>query len=371
MTLGMLGGGQLGRMFAAAARRLDCRVVVLDPDPHSPAGQVADRHLARAYDDAAALDELAAECDAVGYEFENIPIDSVRQLAAKVPVRPGSEALAVSQSRTMEKDYAAQHAPDAPPAPHRAVADAAQLEDALAELGAPCMLKTDRLGYDGKGQRRVGGADEARAAFAELGGVACVLEKELELEREVSVLVAGDGAEYAAYPLIENEHRDGILHRSRAPADLPAAQAEAARGSALALARSFGYRGVLAVEYFLARDGRVYFNEMAPRPHNSGHHTIDSCAASQFEQQARALRGLPPASADQRAPAVMINLLGDLWANGEPDWRPLENDPDVRLHLYGKNAARPGRKMGHFCVLGDDPDAAAARADELHRGLAA
>ena len=198
-----------------------------------------------------------------------------------------------------------------------------------------------------------------------------MLEKELELEREVSVLVAGDGAEYAAYPLIENEHRNGILHRSRAPADLPAEQAAAARDSALALARSFGYRGVLAVEYFLARDGRVYFNEMAPRPHNSGHHTIDSCAASQFEQQARALRGLPPAAAGQRTPAVMINLLGDLWANGEPDWIPLENDPNVRLHLYGKNAARPGRKMGHFCVLGDDPDAAAARADELHRGLAA
>ena len=371
MTLGMLGGGQLGRMFAAAARRLDCRVVVLDPDPHSPAGQVADRHLARAYDDAAALDELAAECDAVGYEFENIPIDSARRLAARVPVRPGPEALAVSQSRTMEKDYAAQHAPDAPPVPHRAVADAEQLEDALAGLGAPCLLKTDRLGYDGKGQRRVADAPGARAAFAELGGAECVLEKELELEREVSVLVAGDGAEYETYPVIENEHRRGILHRSRAPAELPAEQAATARGSALALARSLGYRGVLAVEYFLARDGRVYFNEMAPRPHNSGHHTIDSCDASQFEQQARALRGLPPAPATQRTAAAMINLLGDLWTNGEPDWRPLERDPAVRLHLYGKRAARPGRKMGHFCVLDDDPDAAAARADELYRELAA
>ena len=368
--LGMLGGGQLGLMFAEAARRIGCRVTVLAPDPQCPAAAVADEHLVAEYDDAQALATLGARCDAIGYEFEAVPAASVRQLEARTPVHPDARALAVAQSRLAEKRFAAAHAPATPPTPHAAITHAAQLPAALERLGPACILKTDQLGYDGKGQARVRSAAEAEQAFAAHGGRPCVLERALELESEVSVIVARNTQRCVTYPVAENEHRGGILHRTCAPADIDASVRQTVQDSARALARALDYRGVLAVEYFLAADG-IYFNEMAPRPHNSGHYTLDACRVSQFEQQARILCELPPGNPAQHTPAVMINLLGDLWRDGEPDWTPLREEPSARLHLYGKRQARAGRKMGHFCVLDADLAAARARADELYASLAA
>ena len=353
-TLGLLGGGQLGRYFVLAAQQLGYRVVVVDPQPDCPAASVADVHLVAAYDDPAALVRLVAECAAVTTEFENVPADALRWLAAHRPVRPSAEAVGVCQNRLVEKRFLVEHG--FPLAPFAAIARAADLEAAGDEL-FPGILKVIRHGYDGKGQVRVATRAEALTAFAELGGEACVLEALLPLEGEVSVVLArGADGEVQAYTPSENEHRHGILDVSIVPARLPAERLAEAQAIARAIAEKLDYVGTLAVEFFLV-GGALKVNELAPRPHNSGHWTLDACTVSQFEQQVRALCGLPLGNPEAKQAAVMVNLLGDLWfdaqgAAREPDWAAIAA-PDLTLHLYGKSDARPGRKMGHYTVLGD------------------
>ncbi len=355
-TLGVLGGGQLGRMFVHAAQALGYRCVVLDPDAASPAGAVAQDHLKADYLDAAALEELARRCDAITTEFENVPARALEQLARTRVVAPGASAVAICQDRAREKaHFDASGVACAPYAVLRAPADLAAVPDAL----LPGILKTARLGYDGKGQRRVADRAQLAAAFDELGRVDCVLEQMLPLALELSVLVVrGAGGEVVTYPVQQNLHRDGILAVTEVPApDVDAALQAQARRSAAAIAAGMGYVGVLCVEFFVLKDGRLVVNEMAPRPHNSGHYTMNACDLSQFEMQVRAMAGLPLREPRLHSPVVMLNLLGDLWFDAAgreraPDWAGVLALPGAELHLYGKAQARPGRKMGHLNVIG-------------------
>lgn len=355
-TLGVLGGGQLGRMFVHAAQALGYRCVVLDPDAASPAGAVAQDHLKADYLDAAALEELARRCDAITTEFENVPARALEQLARTRVVAPGASAVAICQDRAREKaHFDASGVACAPYAVLRAPADLAAVPDAL----LPGILKTARLGYDGKGQRRVADRAQLAAAFDELGRVDCVLEQMLPLALELSVLVVrGAGGEVVTYPVQQNLHRDGILAVTEVPApDVDAALQAQARRSAAAIATGMGYVGVLCVEFFVLKDGRLVVNEMAPRPHNSGHYTMNACDLSQFEMQVRAMAGLPLREPRLHSPVVMLNLLGDLWFDAAgheraPDWAGVLALPGAELHLYGKAQARPGRKMGHLNVIG-------------------
>lgn len=365
-TLGLLGGGQLGRYFVMAAHELGFNVWVLDPDPDSPAGRLADRHLAAAYDDPAALDALATHCAAVTTEFENVPAATLRQVGRSIPVRPSAAAVAICQDRIAEKQFLHDH--HLPHAPFVVVRQAADLEQAPDHL-FPGILKVARFGYDGKGQAVVDSRQNGIAALGRLGGEACVLEARLSLDCEVSVVLARDAAGgTACFPIAENRHRNGILDVSIVPARIRPALATAAQDCALRIAAALDYAGTLAVEFFIAED-RLYVNEMAPRPHNSGHYTLDACTASQYEQQVRALCGLPLARPGLTTPVVMVNLLGDLWADGEPPWATLLDHHGLRLHLYGKREARPGRKMGHFTVM--DPDLPRALAVALEARAAA
>jgi 5-(carboxyamino)imidazole ribonucleotide synthase len=367
-TLGVLGGGQLGRMFTIEARTLGYRVVVLDPDPASPAGMLADRHLQADYTDQRALDELAATCAAVTTEFEHVPAEALERLAASCLVRPPVEAVAIAQDRIAEKSFLVRHG--FATAPFRPVRSAGELESAARELRLPALLKTSRLGYDGKGQVPVELAGDAAAAFERLGQVPCVLEERLALECELSVVLArgADGA-VAPFPVGENRHRDGILETTLVPARVPERLAAEARDLAIAVAEAMRYVGVLGVELFVANGGRLFVNEMAPRPHNSGHYTVDACSVSQFEQQLRTLCGLPLDEPRLLSPVAMVNLLGDLWARGEPRWAEVFRRPGVRLHLYGKTEPRPGRKMGHLNCLAADADRALALALEARDAL--
>ncbi len=355
--LGVLGGGQLGRVFCQAAQALGYRVAVLDPAESCPAGMVADEHIRAAYDDIAGLDRLARRCAAVTTEFENVPADSLRHLARTRVTAPSGDAVAVAQDRMAEKAYI--QAAGVPVAPHAAIQAVADV-DACSDALFPGILKTARLGYDGKGQIRVASRDEARQAFETLRGVPCVLEALQPLDYEISVVVARDLRGHAvSYPPSRNAHRDGILALSVADGSVPSGVADHARSHALSLARHLDYHGVLCVEFFVLRDGRVLANEMAPRPHNSGHYTQDGCLVSQFEQQARIMGGLPLGDTDTLRPAAMLNLLGDLWfdAQGrqrEPDWAGVLAVPGTRLHLYAKSEARRARKMGHVNILGAD-----------------
>jgi 5-(carboxyamino)imidazole ribonucleotide synthase len=352
-TLGLLGGGQLGRMFTVAARTLGYRVTVLDPDPHSPAAEFATGHLNAAYTDPAALADLARNCAAVTTEFENAPAAALDALAARTVVRPSGSSVAVAQDRRREKGFFAEHGfPVGPFAPVESDADFAA---ALARVKLPALLKTARLGYDGKGQARIDTPDDLKRAFREWKGVPCVLEELLALEREVSVVLARseDGA-IAAFPVAENRHARGILDLTIVPARIAPRLAEEATALAARLAGELEYVGVLAVEMFVV-GGRLLLNEIAPRPHNSGHYTIDACRTSQFEQQVRVLCGLPLGDPSQHTPAVMLNLLGDIWRGGEPKWEAVLRHAGAHLHLYGKRDARPGRKMGHVTVC--EPDA--------------
>jgi 5-(carboxyamino)imidazole ribonucleotide synthase len=357
--LGLLGGGQLGRMFCHAAQSLGYKVAVLDPAADGPAAMVADRHIHAAYDDAAGLDELARTCRAVTTEFENVPADSLRVLAARCRVSPAADAVAVVQDRIAEKAFVAgQGIPVAPHAPVRQEQDVRDAPDAL----FPGILKVARLGYDGKGQARVQTREQALAAFESFGRVPCVLEALLPLDHEISVVIARgfDGAT-VMFPVARNAHRDGILAVSavdRAALSGPDAALERAAGdAALRIAAGLDYHGVLCVEFFVLRDGALLVNEIAPRPHNSGHYTIDACLTSQFEQQARVMAGLPLGGTDLLAPAVMLNILGDIWyepgtdTQREPDWASALAVPGAKLHLYGKREARRGRKMGHVTIV--------------------
>jgi len=349
-TLGVLGGGQLGRMFCVAARTIGYHLVVLDPDSESPAGRIADVHIKADYTDQDALDELAAQCDVVTTEFENVPAESLRYLASKTTVHPSAESLEIAQNRNIEKKFAL----DAglKPAPHCAISSEAEVENAINQIGTPAILKSATLGYDGKGQVVINHADELLSAYQSMGGVECVLEKKIDLALEISAIVARNTkGQSVCYPIIENEHRNGILHMSIVPARVDEALAEKAKQQAASLADALGYTGILAVEFFISTDGELLFNEMAPRPHNSGHYTKDACVTSQFEQQVRMMCGLTPGDTRLVSPVVMVNMLGDLW---EPDWSVLLSHPEIKLHLYGKKEARPGRKMGHFNVLASD-----------------
>jgi 5-(carboxyamino)imidazole ribonucleotide synthase len=360
-TLGVMGGGQLGRMFVHAAQSLGYRTVVLDPDPTSPAGLVAHQHIATDYLDPAGLTQLADGADAITTEFENVPAEALRQLGQRRPVAPGGDAVAVCQDRAAEKAHFTACGVDC--APHAVIETAAQLA-AVPDALLPGILKTARLGYDGKGQIRVANRTELNAAWAELKSVACVLEARLPLAFEVSVIVARNAAgQVVHFPLQQNLHRDGILAVTTVPApDLtPALQTEAIEAAETIAAR-LGYVGVLCVEFFVLQDGRVVVNEMAPRPHNSGHYTIDACDVSQFELQVRAMANLPLVAPRLHSPTVMLNLLGDLWfdavgAERTPDWAGVLALPGAHLHLYGKAAARPGRKMGHLTFTGATPQA--------------
>jgi 5-(carboxyamino)imidazole ribonucleotide synthase len=367
-TLGVLGGGQLGRMFTLQARTMGYAVVVLDPDPGSPAGQLADRHLRAAYTDPTALDQLARECAAVTTEFENVPAEAMERLAAWTRVRPPGAAVAIAQDRIEEKRFLDRHG--FATARFRPVRDETELTEAVAAVGTPALLKTSRMGYDGKGQATVERPQHAADAFASLGSAPCVLEERLTLEREVSVVLGrGDDGDVAAFPVGENVHRGGILETTVVPAGIPPALAEAALELAGQVATALEYVGVLGVEMFVAKGGRLYVNELAPRPHNSGHYTLDACSTDQFEQQVRALCGLPLARPRLLTPVAMINLLGDIWAAGPPRWDEVFRRPGVRLHLYGKAEPRPGRKMGHLNCLADTPERALALALEARDAL--
>jgi len=351
--LGVLGGGQLGRFFVVAARHMGYRVAVLDPEAGSPAGALADRHIRAAYDDRAALEELAGLCAAVTTEFENVPAASLAFLAQKIRVAPAAQCVSVAQDRIREK--ATVQSIGLPVGPYTPVERDSHLE--RPDL-YPAVLKTARFGYDGKGQARVASRDEALRAWESMHRVPCVLEKHLDLEREVSAIVArGADGETRVFAIAENRHRHGILDVSIVPAGVAHALADEARTLAARLATGLGYEGVLGVEFFVV-GGRLLVNEIAPRPHNSGHYTLDACAASQYVQQVRALCRLPLGDERLLSPATMVNLLGDLWTRGEPDWRTILDEPRAKLHLYGKPTARPGRKMGHFTVLDADRDKA-------------
>lgn len=372
-TIGMLGGGQLGRFALIAATLMGYRTIVLDPDPSAPAGVVAGEHLVAAYDDEHALERLAIDCDVVTTEFENPPAAALRWLAERVRVAPSPEAVATAQDRIAEKAFLVDNG--FPVGPYRVLTDASAVDVAQpmaldVDPATPAIVKTARLGYDGKGQRNVASEAEVLAAWAELGGVPCVIEQRLGLDAELSVVLgrAIDGS-IEPFPVVENAHVDGILDTTVAPSGVRPRLADRATGLAMAIADALDYVGVLAVEMFVV-DGDLYVNELAPRPHNSGHWTLDAAVTSQFEQQVRAVCGLPLGSPKMTAPSIaMANLLGDLWAGGPPDWGPALSDPTAKLHLYGKHEARPGRKMGHLTVRSSVASEALSRAMSL-RGAA-
>ncbi|MEJ2509041.1 MAG: 5-(carboxyamino)imidazole ribonucleotide synthase [Gammaproteobacteria bacterium] len=368
-TLGVLGGGQLGRMFTMAARSMGYRVIVLDPDPLSPAAAVANEHLCKDYDDPQALAYLGEQCAAVTTEFENVPVDSLRALEGHCPVRPSAAAVGYAQDRIREKTFIRDCG--LATAPFHAVRDEAELDAAVRQVRFPAIMKTAALGYDGKGQRVIEEPGQACDAFEELGGVPCVLEERVDLQLELSVLLARSAeGEIAVYPVAENVHVNGILDTSIVPARIEPAVAERAESMARTLAERLDYCGVLAVELFLTHRGELLVNELAPRPHNSGHYTLDACLTDQFEQQVRMLCGLTPGSTRLLSPVVMVNLLGELWFPRPPRWDELLQCPDAKLHLYGKQTARPGRKMGHVNVVMVDAEAAVRAAHGLRDALA-
>jgi len=369
-VLGVLGGGQLGRMFTVRAREMGYRVIVLDPDHGSPAGAIADHHIAAQYDDAIALEEMATKCAAITTEFENVPADVLARLAERVPVRPGPEAVAIAQDRIAEKAYLQREG--FPTTPFQVVRSPDDLARAWDAVGSPALLKTARLGYDGKGQASVTDRESLTDAFARFRGASCVLERRLDLEAELSVVLArGVDGELACFPPIENVHVNGILYTSTVPARVTTALTDEARDLAMSLAARLEYVGVMAVEMFVADGGALFVNELAPRPHNSGHFTLDACVTDQFEQQVRALCGLPLGDPRLISPVAMINLLGDLWHDGDPPWHNALSRHGVKLHLYGKHHPRPGRKMGHLNCLAGSADEALALALDAHQALAA
>jgi 5-(carboxyamino)imidazole ribonucleotide synthase len=355
--LGLLGGGQLGRMFCMAAQSLGYRVVVLDPSTDSPAGSVADHHIQSDYLDGRGLEALAALATAATTEFENVPAAALEFLARTARVTPSAASVAIAQDRISEKMFLSGHGfAIAAFAVLRSEADIAAFDAAL----LPGIVKSARFGYDGKGQIRVRNREDVREAWRVMDGHPCVLEMLVPLACEVSVVVArNDRGETATWAVAENQHRNGILDVSVVPARVPAAIVDGAGEIATAVAAALDYRGVLCVELFVTEDGRLLVNEIAPRPHNSGHYTIDACVTSQFEQQARVLADMPLGDTRQHSPAVMINLLGDLWfaddasdTMREPAWREVLAHPAAKLHLYGKKEPRRGRKMGHVTCMG-------------------
>jgi 5-(carboxyamino)imidazole ribonucleotide synthase len=369
--LGVLGGGQLGRMFCMAAQSLGYRVCVLDPAADSPAGAVADRQIRADYTDPDALSQLAALCRAVTTEFENVPASSLERLARDCAVSPDADAAAIAQDRRQEKRFAQDCGLSV--VPYQSIVEAADLARIESSL-LPGVVKSARLGYDGKGQVRVDQPGAVRQAWDSLGRVPCVLEQWLPIDCEVSVVVCrGRDGRSVTFSVAENQHRGGILAATIVPARIDALLARQARAAATMMAERLGYVGVLCVEFFVLPGAKLLVNEMAPRPHNSAHYTIDACVTSQFDQQARILAELPLGDTRQLAPAVMLNLLGDLWFD-QGTMRPPPLDAVAAIagacpHLYGKLEARPGRKMGHVTILGTSVATALARAGEVSAAL--
>lgn len=356
-TIGVLGSGQLGRMLALAAKYMGYRVHVFSPGQDTPTGQVADVEHSAPYEDLDAVGRFARRVDVVTYEFENVPAATAEAAAHFSPLRPASQALHVAQNRVREKQFFVENGLAV--TPFAPVNSQQELEAALAQVGVPAVLKTAVSGYDGKGQEKIERPHEALPAWEAINRRAAILERFVEFEREVSVVAArGLDGRFAHYGLIENHHRHHILDVSIAPAPVAPAVAAQAVEMARCVLEALDVVGVLCVEFFLATDGRLLANEIAPRPHNSGHLTIDACASSQFEQQLRAVCGLPLGDAAFLRPAAMANLLGDLWLDGQPHWTAVAAIPQVKLHLYGKHDARPGRKMGHLTALAETAAAA-------------
>ena len=368
-TIGVLGGGQLGRMLALAAARLGYRVHVYEPQAGCPAGQVAHREVNAPFDDAAALAAFARECDVVTYEFENVPSAPLRAIEGLTALRPHWSVLETAQNRAREKRWLRDQG-----FPHAAFAEVpagGDLAAAIVRLGGAVVVKTADFGYDGKGQLKVRTAADAAAAVREFAGRPAVVEQFVDFACEISAVVArAESAAVRVFPLAENQHRNHILDFSIVPARVASEVAAKADKLARLVAERIGLVGVMGVEMFVTRDGGVLVNELAPRTHNSGHYTIDACMTSQFEQQVRAICGLPLGAVTLLSPVVMANILGDAWAGGEPRWADLLAQPNVRLHLYGKSEPRPGRKMGHFTVTARDADMALELARKYQARLA-
>lgn len=367
-TLGMLGGGQLGRMFTVAARTMGYNVMVLDPDQESPAGKLATTHLQADYLDKTALETMAKNCDVVTTEFENVPASILETLAKNSPVRPGAEAVTITQDRIHEKNFLKDNG--FPTAPFAVIHSLEELNQNIPAIGTPSILKVSRFGYDGKGQFSIKDESDTEKAWQTLQGEACVLEQRVPLDIEVSVVLArGLKGEVVTYPVGENIHVNGILETSIVPARIDAELETKVITMAKDIASTLEYVGVMAVEFFIS-NGQLLVNEIAPRPHNSGHYTLDACLTNQFEQQVRAVCGLPLGDTTLLSPVVMINMLGDIWHQGkEPKWQKLLDHSNVKLHLYGKREARPGRKMGHFNVLDSNIENALALAEDIKTKL--
>lgn len=366
--LGILGGGQLGRMLAQSARQHGYRVVVFSTESGSPAGQLADEEIVAAYEDLAAVERFSSRADVVTFEFENVPSTTAKAARSRAVVRPDPEILYIAQNRLREKSEVERAGFSV--TPHRPVRSREDLRAAIEALGCPAILKTAASGYDGKGQRKVFTSEGAEAAYEDLGNQECVLEALVRFERELSVVIArGIDGQMADYGVFENQHVDHILDLTISPARVPEEVASRALEVARGVAERLELVGVMCVELFALPDGQVLFNELAPRPHNSGHLTIEGFVTSQFEQQLRAVCGLPLGEVSRRSPAAaMANLLGDLWTfdldgkvMGEPAWSAILEHPGVHLHLYGKRAPRLGRKMGHLSVLAANPEEAVSR----------
>ena len=367
-TIGVLGSGQLGRMFALAARELGYRIVIYSPETDSPAGQIGDFEFARPYEDLDQIREFARRVDVVTFEFENVPSATTAAVAELAPVRPAGRVLHTTQHRLREKTFLQEH--QFPVTPFRRIGSLADLTDAARDLGLPAVLKTASFGYDGKGQVKLTASDQLAAAWSSLGGVEGIYEAYVDFEKELSVVAARTAqGEFAAFPVFENTHAQHILDVTFAPAAIAPRLATEASELAAGILERLVVVGLLTVEMFLTRDGRLLVNELAPRTHNSGHLTIDACVTSQFEQQVRAVCGLPLGSTALRSPAAMANLLGHLWEEGEPKWAAALTDPLVKLHLYGKSQPRVGRKMGHLTATGASTEEAVHRVREARSRL--
>ncbi len=356
-TIGVLGSGQLGRMFTIAARRMGYRVHTFSPETDTPTGQVADQEVTASYEDLDAVKKFAEGVQVVTFEFENVPADTASVCAEHTLVRPNGTVLHITQHRLREKQFLMRSG--FPLVPFRKVSSSAELETALKEIGVPAILKTAGFGYDGKGQVRVDAVEDAAAAWASIGEQEAVLEKRVDFQKELSVVAARSvRGEFVHYGVLENAHHNSILDVTMAPANVKSNIAQKAVDLARQVMDELDVVGVLCVEFFLSWDGQLRINELAPRPHNSGHFTFDASVTSQFEQQLRAVCGLPLGATDLLRPAAMANLLGDMWDNGEPDWAAAAMFPNVKIHVYGKLQPRPGRKMGHLTALASTSAAA-------------
>lgn len=362
--LGLLGGGQLGRMFTMAAQRMGYQVTVLDPAQDSPAGNIAERHLCADYLNQDALEELGTTCTGVTTEFENVPAEALRYLEKYCVISPNAESVAIAQNRILEKQFLASNGFSV--GPFAVIRDQTDISTTIDSSLFPGILKISRFGYDGKGQMNIASADELPDAIASFKHESCVLEKLLPVAYEISVIVARSfDEEITFFPISENRHVGGILDVSIVPAGISHKIAQHVYQTAQQVAARLNYIGVLCIEFFVLDNSQVLINEIAPRPHNSGHYSLDACITSQFEQQVRVLCGAPQGSTKLMQAAVMTNLLGDLWQANEPDWSKVLRYPTAKLHLYGKHQARPGRKMGHFTVLADTTAEALQSAQQI------